>query len=298
MRQRLFLVALTGLVAGHSAAAAEQGECPERNLSARVHVEEPPALAARIKVLVEAGGPGKRSEALQRQLEEAGCEKLERRTLPQLQVANLVCTLPGRSSDVIVVGTSPEHEGEAVAALLPALVEVLRREPREHTFQIVAFGREQHGAALGARSFAGSLDEDRLPALFLHLGFVGFGAPRIEQGTHAAERCTMQEVAGRLSLELGALPRETRTSSSDSCSGGPLGPRSTGMRKLCDAVAFEEIEDRSSFLTRGIRFAGLTARVRQRTALDPVAHYSAYRFLAAYLAITDRALGAETSASP
>lgn len=100
-------------------------------------------------------GNAARESQLREMFLKAGCaptdvkEELIRRKDPP----NVICTLPGGSDSVIIVGAHTDHVelGKGVvddwsgAALLPALVESLHKTPRRHTFVFIGFTDEEKG---------------------------------------------------------------------------------------------------------------------------------------------------------
>ena len=98
-----------------------------------------------------------RQDALHQMFQEAGCgdANLIEQPIKRGKFANVICTLPGTGSSVIVVGGHFDHGdvGEGVvnnwsgASLLPSLYESLRASPRKHTIVFIGFAEEEHGLA-------------------------------------------------------------------------------------------------------------------------------------------------------
>lgn len=97
-----------------------------------------------------------REAMIRKWFKESGCkdsnlseEPLERKLAP-----NVICVLPGKTQEVIVVGAHTDHVdsfGDGVvdnwtgAALLPSLLYSLSGQPRRHTFVFVGFAAEEEG---------------------------------------------------------------------------------------------------------------------------------------------------------
>ncbi len=117
--------------------------------------------------------------------ERAGCrgERLTEQPVPELELPNLVCRLPGEGKGVIVVGAHydahPAGEGAvdnwSGAALLPSLYQSLRGRPRRHTFLFVGFagGEAKHR---GAKAFAKGLRKRDVAAM-VNLECIGMVRP-------------------------------------------------------------------------------------------------------------------------
>jgi hypothetical protein len=98
---------------------------------------------------------GARESQLRKMFEQAGCSDadLTEERFQGKDPPNLICTLRGSSDSAIVVGAHTDHAevGQGVvddwsgAALLPALLESLRKVPRRHTFVFIGFGDEEKG---------------------------------------------------------------------------------------------------------------------------------------------------------
>ena len=100
-------------------------------------------------------GNAARESQLRKMFLKAGCaaadvkeEHIRRKDPP-----NVICTLPGSSDSVIIVGAHTDRVdvGQGVvddwsgAALLPALLESLNKTPRRHTFLFIGFTDEEKG---------------------------------------------------------------------------------------------------------------------------------------------------------
>ena len=113
---------------------------------------------------------GQRRARLRAIFQEAGCEgqSLADQPVHRSRVPNLVCTLPGTTGSVIVVGAHFDFVGAGKgvadnwsgAALLPTLFENLRGQTRRHTFVFVAFSDEEKGLK-GSRSYVRRLTPEQ-----------------------------------------------------------------------------------------------------------------------------------------
>jgi Iap family predicted aminopeptidase len=111
-----------------------------------------------------------REPALRRLFESAGCGNITEPKVGGVKYPNLVCTMPGETSSVIVVGAhyDLEEAGAGVvdnwsgASLLPSLFEGLKSVSRKHTFVFVGFSGEEKGM-LGSRSYVRDWKKTREP---------------------------------------------------------------------------------------------------------------------------------------
>lgn len=112
-----------------------------------------------------------RREATLKQLfVEAGCEEhLSEQPVNGSRLPNVVCVLPGSSDKVILVGAHFDHvsAGDGVvdnwsgASLLPSLYQVLKLEPRNHTYLFIGFTDEEKGEA-GSHFYAHQMTKDEV----------------------------------------------------------------------------------------------------------------------------------------
>ncbi|HKT13614.1 MAG TPA: M20/M25/M40 family metallo-hydrolase [Terriglobia bacterium] len=106
--------------------------------------------------------------------EHAGCADadLKEEQVQGKDPPNIICTLRGNSDSVIVVGAHTDHAkvGQGVvddwsgAALLPALLESLRKSPRRHTFVFIGFADEEKGM-WGSHYYVQHLNREQLHAI-------------------------------------------------------------------------------------------------------------------------------------
>ncbi len=108
----------------------------------------------------------KRKSSLQRMFQEAGCtgERFREGKVEGSSLPNLVCTLPGETEVIILVGAHYDlaERGKGVvdnwtgAALLPSLLESLAGHARRHTFVFVGFTDEEKGL-VGSKFYVSQL---------------------------------------------------------------------------------------------------------------------------------------------
>jgi hypothetical protein len=135
----------------------------------RFGVVNPPIVEQRLKSYKESDSD---REAIVKSLfQSAGCSegRLIEQTVNGSKLPNVICTLPGRTDSVIVVGANFDHAevGDGVidnwsgASMLPSLYQALNIEPRRHTFVFVAFAG-QHQGFVGSRFYVDSLTPDQV----------------------------------------------------------------------------------------------------------------------------------------
>ncbi len=112
-----------------------------------------------------------REAALKRLFEQSGCagQSLTEQPVTHERLPNVICTLPGTTRSVIMVGAHFDHVARGTgiidnwsgAALLPSLLEGLCHQPRKHTFVFVAFTAEEEGL-VGSKFFAKNMTPDEV----------------------------------------------------------------------------------------------------------------------------------------
>ena len=102
-----------------------------------------------------AGNNMQRELTLKQMFAEAGCgdQHVSEQRVKGSKLPNLICTLPGSSDKVIIVGAHFDRtaEGDGVvdnwsgASLLPSLYAALKTVPRQHTYVFIGFTDEEEG---------------------------------------------------------------------------------------------------------------------------------------------------------
>lgn len=113
---------------------------------------------------------GEREAGLKKLFEQSGCagDRLSEQPVKHESLPNVICTLPGETDEVVIVGAHFDHvnRGDGVvdnwsgAALLPSLYVSLSSSKRRHTYVFVGFTGEEHGL-IGSAFYAKSLPPDR-----------------------------------------------------------------------------------------------------------------------------------------
>jgi Iap family predicted aminopeptidase len=114
---------------------------------------QPEILQSRLKQYSDQNS--KREAVVKKLFEEAGCseDRLWEQAVPEAAAPNVICTLPGASKKVILVGAHFDHveKGDGVvdnwsgASLLPSLFQSLSAISRKHTFVFISFTDEEKG---------------------------------------------------------------------------------------------------------------------------------------------------------
>jgi len=109
---------------------------------------------------------------------------LTEETVRRKDPPNIICTLHGTTSSLIIVGAHFDHvhEGSGAiddwsgASLLPSLYQALKDAPRKHTFVFIGFTDEEEGL-LGSTFYVKHLPKDRLAAIrgMVNLECLGVG---------------------------------------------------------------------------------------------------------------------------
>ena len=109
-----------------------------------------------------------REAILKKLFADSGCaDHISEQPVKHVKQPNLVCTLPGQTNSVIIVGAHFDHvkEGEGVvdnwsgASLLSSLYQSLNRTPRRHTFLFIAFAGEEDGL-LGSEFYVNHMSKE------------------------------------------------------------------------------------------------------------------------------------------
>ena len=136
-----------------------------------------------------------RQQAIAQMFRDAGCapDQLDLRPLRHSKFANVVCTVPGTTGQVIVAGAHFDHtkEGDGIidnwsgASMIADVVQRLVSEPRRHTFVFVAFADEE-GGLRGSHDFVSRLSREEAANIraMVNIDSLGLG-PIAVWRTHA-----------------------------------------------------------------------------------------------------------------
>lgn len=236
------------------------------------------------------GDNATRQATLSRLFTEAGCPQLEARPAKGSKLPNVVCTLPGQTPEVIVVGAhfDKTNKGDGVAdnwsgsALLPSLLESLRNEPRRHTLVFVGFSDEEKGL-VGSQAFAKQLKDDELGRLhaMVNMDTLGLGPTKVWVTT-ADKR--LLDLLGRLAAVMQLPVAGVNVEQVGSTDSEPF------RKRKVPSITLHSLTQET--------WPILHSDKDRWDALKLDDYYASYRLLAAYLALLDQQLGAPPSAEP
>jgi len=230
------------------------------------------------------GDNRQRSQRLKSLFAEAGCDDqhLSEQPVKGSKLPNIVCILPGKDAQQIVVGAHYDHvpEGAGVvdnwsgASLLPSLFETLRSASHEHTFVFVGFSDEERGE-IGSRSYVHTLTKDEV-----------------------------SQIDAMVNMDtLGLAETEVWDSHSDDYLVRALFAAGKAMRLPVSIVNVEQVGSTDSEQFRERKIPAITihsltqkswdARILhtkkdQLSEIHPAEYYDTYRLVAAYLVLLDQ----------
>jgi Iap family predicted aminopeptidase len=130
---------------------------------------QPEIIQSRLKQYSDQNS--KRETVVKKLFEEAGCSgnRLSEQPVPDAVAPNVICTLPGASNKVILVGAHFDHvqKGDGVvdnwsgASLLPSLFQSLSSMSRKHTFVFISFTDEEAGM-VGSTFYSKHLTQEEI----------------------------------------------------------------------------------------------------------------------------------------
>jgi len=233
-----------------------------------------------------AGSNKQREATLKQMFSDAGCDDrhLSEQAVKGSKLPNVICSLPGTSDKVIIVGAHFDRvsEGDGVvdnwsgASLLPSLYEAVKNEPRKHTYIFVGFTDEEQGE-VGSRFYVRQMTKEQVAAsdAMVNLDTLGL-APSEVWASHSDKHLTsvLVNIAERLSLPLTGVNAE-QIGSTDS--------EQFAERKIPRITIHS--------LTQKALSAGILHSSKDKiSAIQPDDYYQTYRLVAVYVAFLDQAL--------
>ncbi len=226
-----------------------------------------------------------RQAALKALFAEAGCagEHLTEQPVKHESLGNVICTLPGVTDSVILVGAHFDamDEGYGVAdnwsgvSLLPSLYESLAQRPRQHTFVLVGFSSEEQGL-IGSQYYAQQLTKEQRARIHAMVNLDTLGLDSTQVWISHSDRKLVNMigmVARSMNLPLGATNFE-KVGGTDS---EPF------ENKKIPVLAVHSVTPRN--------FRILHSPQDRLSAINLDQFYSSYRLIAVFLAFADSKLG-------
>jgi hypothetical protein len=131
-----------------------------------------------------------REAALVKLFSTAGCPatNLTEQSVPGRKQPNIICTLPGSTQEIIIVGAHFDHvsAGDGIvdnwsgASLLPSLLQSLIASPHKHTFIFIGFTGEEEGL-LGSAYYVQQLTKEQFPQIeaMINLDTLALGPTKV-----------------------------------------------------------------------------------------------------------------------
>ncbi len=137
------------------------------NAMAQVYVNELKRDVIEARLSHFAKKSAERQTILKEWFQEAGCPNLTEQPVKHAAVPNLICTVPGQTDKMIIVGAHFDcvDNGDGIAdnwsgaSLLPSLFETLKSRPRKHTYVFIAFTDEEEGM-VGSEFYANHMTKE------------------------------------------------------------------------------------------------------------------------------------------
>ncbi|HKO05841.1 MAG TPA: M28 family peptidase [Candidatus Acidoferrales bacterium] len=129
--------------------------------------------------------------------EEAGCtdDRIVEEIVHRKDPPNIICTLPGTTNSLIIVGAHFDHAAAGAgavddwsgASLLPSLYQALRETPRKHTIQFIGFANEE-GDQEGSGFHVKHLTKDQVSSIKAMINLECLGLSSTKVWAHAADQ--------------------------------------------------------------------------------------------------------------
>ena len=237
-----------------------------------------------------AGNNEQREATLKQMFSDAGCDDqhLSEQSVKGSRQPNVICTLPGSSDRVIIVGAHYDRvsAGDGVvdnwsgASLLPSLYEAVKGQPRQHTYIFIGFTDEEQGF-VGSRFYVRQMTKQQVAVTDAMVNMDTLGlAPSEVWASHSDKRLTsaLVNIARRLNFPITGVDVEQIGSSDGEVFAERKIPRIT-----------------VHSLTQASWSAGILHSSKDKiSAIHPDDYYQTYDLLAAYIAFLDQVLGSPT----
>ncbi len=230
------------------------------------------------------GDDRQRAKTLKKFFEEAGCTsgKLTEQPVQQLKEPNLICSVPGATDSVIVVGAHFDHvdHGNGVvdnwsgASLLPSLFEVLKQEERKHTFILIGFAGEEKGL-VGSESYAKELSPEHIAKIqaMVNMDTLGLGPAEVWVSRSDPKLLVLlSKLAQAMKLPVKGMNVEQVGKSDEQ----------SFIRRKVPTITFHPMTQATLHILHSPR--------DQLSAIKFEDYYSTYRLLTAYLIFLDQTL--------
>jgi len=224
-----------------------------------------------------------REALIRKWLADEGCKNLTEQPLDRRFPPNVICELPGETSQVILVSAHTDHVtefGDGVvdnwtgASLLPSLMYSVDAEPRHHTFVFVGFSAEEKGL-VGSQFYVSHLTPEQRSRIAAVVNLDSLGMGKTEVWASHADKLLLNDL-GRIAAatKLPVVPMNVdNVGSADSESFAPYHiPRITLHSVTADT------------------FPILHSSRDKMSAIQMDDYYDSYHLIAVYLAYLDGVL--------
>lgn len=246
-----------------------------------------------------------RLDILRAQFKAAGCsaEMMQEQAVPDEELPNLICMVPGQEPGAIIVGTRFESKAKGEEAvvdwggpvMLPLLIESLNSAPHHQTFIFVAFAGHDRGMA-GADTYLKQLNDEQRAQIDAMIQIEKVGRTPAEYGFPGPDTSRVA-TAGRRSIAMDSGHQPTTLSKVLPLAAGslklPEAPHQNNDIPATEARVFEEARIPSIIIHSPsytvINTPGKAEPVHlSRTALDAKSYTDTYNLLCVYLLYLDK----------
>jgi hypothetical protein len=228
-----------------------------------------------------------REAALVKLFSTAGCPatNLTEQSVPGRKQPNVICTLPGSTQEIIIVGAHFDHvsAGDGIvdnwsgASLLPSLLQSLSVSSHKHTFIFIGFTGEEEGL-LGSTYYVQQLTKEQLSRIeaMINLDTLALGPTKIWVSQSDPRLVnTLAQMAHVMKLPIGGMNVDGLGESDE---------ESFIQDKVCTITIH-------SLTPKTVHILHSTDDSPSAVKFDD--YYDTFHLLAAYLAVLDAQLGAD-----
>jgi len=255
--------------------------------SPRIHLrlQTRAALAAHLKSFATSNG--EREGLIRKWLAGAGCKNanLSEQTIGDSLPPNVICVLPGRTKEVIVVSahTDKVDAGDGVvdnwtgAVLLPALFDSLSAQPLYHTLILIGFSAEEKGL-LGSKYYVNHLTHEERARIDGMVNFDSLGLGPTKVWASHADQPLLDDL--RATARCNHLPLATENVDS------------IGASADAESFASDHIPRITLHSVTDATWSTLHSPSDTLAAIRMTDYYDSYKLIAQYLAYLDQTLKA------